>query len=227
MSSPAPTTRRTSRPDSAVGVLARLLRWAALAAVAGLLLGLAVNLARREPSAPTPALPTFHGQAAWSRSERPAPAFVLTDQSGRSITLGRGGPRPLVVAFLASSAGHASAPEGRSLAQTEQLLPAAVRPVLDVVSVDPAADTPARIRTAAADWGLAAAGHYHWLVGPTGVLAAVWRAYGVSAARGTGQPDSSPLVYLIDRRGFERVGYVYPFFPTVMARDLVTLARQP
>jgi hypothetical protein len=33
-------------------------------------------------------------------------------------------------------------------------------------------------------------------------------------------------LYLIDRRGFERTGYLFPFLPNFLALDLETLARE-
>lgn len=225
MSAPAPTA---PPPQSLAQVGVRLLRWAVLAAAAGAGLGAVLHFVSVDsPAALT--LPTFHGQAQWSAGQRPAPSFALRDQDGRLVSVpGRG--RPVVLVFLSTRRGDSSAPEAVALAQTLALLAPAERPAVDVVSLDPAADTPSRVRAAAADWGLAGDGPYHWLSGPVGPLSSVWRSYGVSAADEAGRTRDprgplDPRVYLIDRRGYERVGYLYPFYPTVMAHDLQTLAE--
>ena len=218
MSAPASTS---GSAQSLAQVGARLLRWALLAGAAGVLLGAALHLVFQGAPAPAePVLPTFHGQAQWAARERPAPSFVLRDQAGRLLSVpGRG--RPVVLVFLSTRGGGSSAPEGVALGQTLALLAPAERPVVDVVSVDPAVDTPARERAAAAGWGLSGGGPYHWLSGPIGPLGQAWRDYAVTAVGSDRLSD--PRVYLIDRRGYERAGYLYPFYPTVLAHDLRTL----
>lgn len=47
---------------------------------------------------------------------------------------------------------------------------------------------------------------------------------GVVLARGA--RAQAPLVYLIDRRGDERTGYLFPFAPAFVEADLRTLARE-
>lgn len=212
MSSPA----RTSTATEPIGALGgRLLRWALAAAAVGVLLGVTLHLATARRPAPAPlTLPAFHGQAQWPEGRRRAPDFALRDQDGRLVSIAAA-HRPVMLAFLSTRPGGGSAAEGAALAQTLALLSPAQRPVVDIVSLDPAADTAAHVSAAAAAWGLAR--DYHWLSGAAGALAAVWRAYGAIAPR-------DPRVYLVDPRGYERVGYLYPFFPTVVARDLQTLA---
>jgi hypothetical protein len=163
-------------------------------------------------------LPTFHGQATWGTGQRPTPGFALRDQAGRLITPRSQRGRVLMVAFLSSTGRDGSAQEARYLAGAEGSLTRAQRPVLDIVSTDPLHDTAGAVAVAARSWGLADAGEYHWLGGTPPVLAAVRSAFGVTRATGT------RAVYLIDRDGFERAGYLYPFLPNFVGLDLATLA---
>jgi cytochrome oxidase Cu insertion factor (SCO1/SenC/PrrC family) len=82
------------------------------------------------------------------------------------------------------------------------------------VSVSAAADG-AEAKAAARRWGFAA--DWHWLLGPQAQLAHVWRAYGIVR---------SGTVYVIDARGFERVGVTAPFLPQFVADDFRVLARE-
>ena len=114
--------------------------------------------------------------------------------------------------------------EGRALAASERSLPMAQRPVLVVVSVNPR-DTSASVRAAARKWGLASVGGWHWLMGSHAQLARVWKAYHIFVAPPrNGDISHTEALYLIDRRGYERSGYLYPFVSRYVTLDLRTLA---
>jgi cytochrome oxidase Cu insertion factor (SCO1/SenC/PrrC family) len=181
-------------------------------------------------TAPAPAIVTerygMHGVAAWPEGTRPAPAInTLRDQSGRLFSLASLRGRSVAVVFFDSRCHQECPLEGRELAAAEQSLAPAQRPVLVAVSVNPL-DTPASARSAAKEWGLAAAAPWHWLMGTRKQLAPVWRAYHVYVAPHAvnGDIDHTEAVYLIDRRGYERSGYVYPFRSGNVTSDLRTLA---
>jgi hypothetical protein len=57
-------------------------------------------------------------------------------------------------------------------------------------------------------------------------LAPVWAAYHiyVSPHPVNGDIEHSEAVYLADRRGYMRSGYMYPFLPRFVTDDLHTLA---
>jgi protein SCO1 len=177
-------------------------------------------------SSPRDNPPSLHGQATWEPGERPAPDFQLADQSGRSISLAslRGGT--VMLAFLSSRCRLACAREARYLGTALRLVPAAARPALVIVSVDPLHDTPGSTRAAAARWGFGAAAGWHWLLGSRAQLATVWRSYGLKVRRLDASGKGTSAVYVIDRNGFERAGLLYPFPPTWPAGDLRILARE-
>jgi cytochrome oxidase Cu insertion factor (SCO1/SenC/PrrC family) len=114
-------------------------------------------------------------------------------------------------------------PEGHALAAAEQSLPAAERPALVAVSVNPL-DTPA---SAAKAWGLASVARWHWLMGTRKQLAPVRAAYHiyVSPQPLDGDIEHTEALYLVDRHGCTRSGYLYPSLPQYLSSDLRTLAR--
>jgi cytochrome oxidase Cu insertion factor (SCO1/SenC/PrrC family) len=187
-----------------------------------------VLLARQARAAPGRPTPTeLHGQATWQPGARPAPAIrALRDQNGRSFSLSALRGHNVAMTFFDSYCTQACPLEGRALAAAERSLRAAQRPVLVVVSVNPR-DTAASTRAAARRWGLAEVAQWHWLRGSHVALARVWRAYHIAVAPPTnGDIAHTEALYLIDRRGDERSGYLYPFVPRFVTLDLRTLARE-
>jgi protein SCO1/2 len=217
----APGVRsRISPRGVVVTVLIALVVGAGGGAVLRVLLGNGTAAAR-------PALPTLHGQAVWREGARRAPNFALRDQSGGVVSLASLRGRPVVLTFLDSQCTSSCPIEGRQLGSILRRLPAAQRPALVVVSVDQAGDTPAGIRHALAKWGLNGPWPVHWLNGRTHAqLASVWRSYGVRVVPATNDIVHSLALYLIDRRGYERTAYLFPFLPGFVQRDLGRLARE-
>ncbi len=170
----------------------------------------------------------LYGQATWPQGKAPAPAIHgLRDQSGRPFSLASTRGHTVVVAFFDSHCNQACPLEGRALATAERSIPAARRPVLVVVSVNPR-DTAASSRAAVRKWGLAELAPWHWLRGSPGTLAQAWRAYRIFVAPPRdGDIVHTEAIYLLDRRGYERSAYVYPFAPRFVTADLGTLARAP
>lgn len=168
----------------------------------------------------------MHGEAAWAEGTLRAPAIdTLRDQSGKVFSLASLRGRSVAIVFFDSHCHQECPLEGRELAAAEQSLPAAQRPVLVAVSVNPL-DTPASAASAAKAWGLAAAAPWHWLMGTRRQLAPVWAAYHVyvSPHPVDGDIAHTEAVYLVDRRGYMRSGYQYPFVSRYVTSDLRTIA---
>jgi protein SCO1 len=198
----------------------------ALGAVGGASLGFVAHVAFGETDRVSPALPALHGQASWGAGERAAPPFRLRDQNRRVVSLPELRDRPVLLTFLDSRCVEQCPLAGRQLGTILRGMPAADRPTLLIVSVNPAGDTPASIRHATAAWRLAGPYRWRWLRGKRSELAAVWRAYGIAVEPRTNTITHGLTLYLIDRRGFERTGYLFPFLPNFVALDLQTLARE-
>ncbi|MBV9803691.1 MAG: SCO family protein [Solirubrobacterales bacterium] len=200
-----------------------------LAAVLGLGVGFAVH-SLTAGTAASPAIVSthfgMHGEATWAAGAHPAPPIeTLPDQTGHLFSLASLRGRSVAIVFFDSHCTQECPLEGRELASAEQSLPAAQRPVLVAVSVNPL-DTPASAAHAAKAWGLASVGPWHWLMGTRRQLAPVWAAYHVyvSPHPVNGDIQHTEVVYLIDRRGDMRSGYLYPFLPGFVTSDLRTLA---
>lgn len=130
--------------------------------------------------------------------------------------------RTVLVAFLDSRCRTICPIEGHQLARVEQLVPAAQRLQLVIVSIDPAGDTPqsaarfARIHHLAPGW--------RWLFGTTSQLRPVWKAFGIQVRFTETDVIHTSAIYLIDKAGYVRAGYLMPLFPRVVAADAETLA---
>ncbi|MGI8505247.1 MAG: SCO family protein [Solirubrobacteraceae bacterium] len=166
----------------------------------------------------------LRGEATWAAGTRPAPQITaLRDQSGHRFSLTSLRGRTITMVFFDSHCRQGCPLAGRALAAAERLLSRAQRPVLVVVSVNPL-DTPASTRAAVRAWGLAGVSPWHWLMGTHSQLARVWKAYDIYVRPEKGDITHTEALYLIDRHGDERSGYLYPYLPDPVAHDLRTLA---
>jgi cytochrome oxidase Cu insertion factor (SCO1/SenC/PrrC family) len=205
------------------------LRWyavsLAVAAVAGVAIGVALHSRLTGiASADAAAVPALHGQATWSAGRRAAPAFALRDQRGRRVTLASLRGRTIALTFLDSLCKEACPLEGRMLASAIEQVRAPSRPRLLVVSVDPRGDTPRSIARAARTWRLPPG--TIWLLGTRTQLKRVWDAYQITVDAGSGDVIHSTAVYLLDKRGYERAGFLMPFAPGLVAADFRVLGAE-
>jgi protein SCO1/2 len=151
----------------------------------------------------------------------PARDFTLQDQYGRRVSLESSRGQVTMLAFVASSCGSACELIAQQIRGALDDLPRAV-PVL-LVSVDPAADTPARVSAFLARVSLA--GRARYLTGTRPALAPVWRAYGVRPpSAGRGAFERSASVLLLDRDGRARVIFgLEQLTPEGLAHDVRAL----
>jgi protein SCO1/2 len=97
-------------------------------------------------------------------------------------------------------------------------------PQLVVVSVDPAGDTPRSVVQALHKWRLPAG--TRWLLGTRAQLKRVWDAYQITVEPVSGDIVHSTAVYLVDKRGDERAGFLMPFLPALVADDFRVLGAE-
>jgi protein SCO1/2 len=172
---------------------------------------------------------TMQGDITWPAGKRPAPDFTLRDQRGQRVSLSAFRGRPVIVTFLDSRCTSLCPVEGRFLADVDRMLPAAQRPVIVTVSVNPT-DTPDSVRTFVATharWS----GPWYWLMGTKAQLAPVWKAYAIEVIQTRKlvagvhftSVDHSAALYLVDPKGYERSGYLMPFTPRSLAQDVRSL----
>jgi cytochrome oxidase Cu insertion factor (SCO1/SenC/PrrC family) len=169
----------------------------------------------------------MEGQAAWAAGTHVAPAIdTLPDQTGRRFSLASLRGHPVALVFFDSHCNQECPLEGRELAAAESSLPSAERPTLVAVSVNPL-DTPASAARAAREWNLAGVAPWHWLIGSRARLAPVWRKYSIYVGKETnGDIPHTEALILIDRRGYERSAYLYPFGQPFVTHDLGVLGRE-
>jgi cytochrome oxidase Cu insertion factor (SCO1/SenC/PrrC family) len=171
----------------------------ALAAVAGLAAGLVAPrlLARSAPQ-------TLVGDIVINPAVQ-APDFTLRDQTGATVSLAKIRGKVSAITFLDTQCLNLCPLQASLLGIVQSDLERAQPFTVVVISVRPEADTPAAIAAFASSHGLRAP--FYWLSGSRPQLAAVWDSYGISVVPATGDLAHSSVIYLIDRRGYERVAF--------------------
>lgn len=195
------------------------------AAIVGVAVGVVLHntlSASRAQADAKPALPSLYGQATWKAGAVRAPLFRLRDQHGRRVSLASYRGRTVVIAFMDSLCTAECPLEAAQLAAAVRPLAQAARPQLLIVSVD-TADSPRTVAAAARKWHLPAG--FEWLMGARAELAPVWRAYRIQVKVTKTDILHSDAFYVVDRDGFERAGFLTPFIPGLLTRDLRTLGR--
>jgi protein SCO1/2 len=157
-------------------------------------------------------------------TDLPVHPFTLTDQDGRRVSLHDERGRVTILAFL-YTASRTTAPliaqQVRGALDELASEPGAGRlPPALAVSVDPAGDTPARVRTFLRANELT--GRLEYLTGTPAHLRAVWRAYGVTpASAGAHAYESAAFVVLLDGHGAPRVEVpLEELTPEALAHDV-------
>jgi protein SCO1/2 len=132
----------------------------------------------------------------------PVRDFTLEDQSGRRVSLAGYRGQVVILAFISSTCGATCILLAQQIRGALDELPRPV-PVL-FVSVDPHADTGARVRRFLQGVGLT--GRVRYLSGSSAALRPIWRAYGiVPVTSDRAAFERAASVLLLDRDGRERV----------------------
>jgi protein SCO1 len=179
------------------------------------------------PSVAGPSVTGFYG-VLLPASLRPH-EFMLTDQDGRRVSLRDYRGRVAILAFL-YTASKTTAPliaqqiRG-ALDELESGSPGHPIPAL-AISVDPAGDTPAHVRTFLRANSLG--GRLEYLTGSPAQLRAVWHAYAVvPASAGALAYERSAFVVLLDRAGAQRVEFpLEEVTPEALAHDVRRLEAE-
>lgn len=199
----------------------------ATAVLAGVLIALILTRHRAAPiSSVAPGAP----QATWAAGAKRAPDFSLTDQSGRSVSIARFRGRPVIVTFIDPLCRNLCPLEAKVIASVEASLPTSDRPAVVAVSVDQWGDARRHLLEDEVKWKLAS--DWHWAVGKPTALRRVWRAYQVAvldskktvAGVTVHNISHTEGVFLLDRRGYQRALYLFPFEATDVARTVRQLA---
>jgi cytochrome oxidase Cu insertion factor (SCO1/SenC/PrrC family) len=192
--------------------------WLLVALTLGTMLGAGVALLHGSGRA-SPGVSTLpgHPAATWAEGRQRAPAFRLRDPQGAPISLREFRGRPVIVTFIDPACTTLCPLEAQELDRAEAAVPAARRPAIIAVSVNPWADSRANFRKDERKWRLVP--QWRWAEGPYARLAAVWRSYkiGVLAKKQkigrtiVHNISHTEAAYLVDRSGYERALFLYPF----------------
>ena len=152
----------------------------------------------------------------------PAHDFTLEDQSGRRVSLAGYRGQVVILAFVSSTCGATCILIAQQIRGALDELPRPV-PVL-FVSVDPRADTGARVRRFLDR--VALTGRASYLSGSPAALKPIWRAYGVVPPTSNRAAfERAAYVLLLDRNGRQRVVFgVEQLTPEGVAHDVRKLS---
>ncbi len=154
--------------------------------------------------------------------------FTLTDQYGRHVSLSDFKGRVAILAFLYTTSSTTAALIAQQIRGALDELEAEHRPPTPAlaISVDPAADTPARVRTFLHAASLT--GRMEYLTGSAEQLRAVWHAYSaVPASAGATAYERGAFVLLLDKEGSPRVEFPFEeLTPEAVAHDVRKLERE-
>lgn len=159
----------------------------------------------------------------------PAPPFALTSSNDRRVTLAELRGKVLALTFVFTTCSNSCPILTATMADIGRELGSDFGPrvAFVAISVDPANDTPARLRDYAAAHRANTPGWF-FLTGAPSDIDAVVRRYGAYAKKSaSGSVDHLFLTSLIDRAGMLRVQYLgVRFDPREMQRDLQMLLRE-
>ena len=208
-------------------------QWLKVAVLAGALVvgaGIAIGILVARNSgggSPAQAAPADPGTT-WAAGARRAPDFALRDQDGRAISLRSLRGRTVVMAFIDPVCRNHCPFEARVLNAVAAQSPAGSRPTIVAVSVNPWGQAPANLRVDRHKWHLGP--EWSWALGGFKALSEVWRRYAIGVQVRTKtlggvtvhDVDHTEAAYVIDRDGFERALFLWPY----RARDVAAAVRR-
>jgi protein SCO1/2 len=138
---------------------------------------------------------------------RTTPAFTLTDQSGREVSMADQRGKLVLVTFLYTNCPDVCPLITQNLNQALQMLGAKRDDVrVLAVSVDPEGDTPKAVEAYAKVHHLLP--EFHYLIGTRDELTEVWKDYDVAAVASDPElVDHTAYTMLVDEKGDGRVIY--------------------
>jgi cytochrome oxidase Cu insertion factor (SCO1/SenC/PrrC family) len=158
---------------------------------------------------------------------RRAPDFTLRDQAGRPVSLRALRGRTVILSFIDPVCRNLCPLEAKVLNDTVARLPAAGRPVIVAVSVNPWNQTASDLAIDAKKWRLVPG--WRWALGTYAQLSPVWRAYAIGVQVQTKtlagvtvhQVAHTEAAYVVDPAGYERGLFIYPY----RSEDVVNAVR--
>ena len=200
-------------------------RWALLAVVPLLVIaGVSAAFALR--SSPSQEGQTVQAASssyiAFAAGTRPSPPIVLRNADGSRFTLASLRGRRVIVTFVDPHCTTFCPRESVVLNDALRALPAARRPVVVAVSVDPTVTSEQVLRTEARRFKWLP--QWRWAVGSHAQLASVWKRYHVTVIPTPDDITHTELAYVLDAKGDQRGLLLWPFRAAAVTRALAAAA---
>jgi cytochrome oxidase Cu insertion factor (SCO1/SenC/PrrC family) len=199
----------------------------ALVVGAGVGIGVAIANGGSSSSGNPRVVPSDPG-ISWPAGARRAPDFTLRDEAGSAISIRSLRGRTVILAFIDPLCRNLCPLEAKVLNDVPAAFPAADRPAIVAVSVNPWGQARSNLRLDAVKWHLAPA--WRWALGGYAALALVWQRYAIGVQVRTKtlagvtvhQIAHTEAAYVIDPAGYERALFVFPY----RAEDVVAAVRR-
>jgi cytochrome oxidase Cu insertion factor (SCO1/SenC/PrrC family) len=192
----------------------------ALAIGAGAGAALALTTSGRSHAQNQPAA-VSRANVTWKAGEHRAPDFGLRDQAGAPISLAANRGRTVILTFTDPRCTTLCPLEAKVLNSVERQLPAAERPAIIAVSVNPWGNARRYLLADVRKWRLTP--DWRWAVGSRAKLARVWRDYSVAVQFQRHDVSHTEGAYLIDRDGYQRALFLWPFAAADVTRAVGNL----
>lgn len=192
------------------------LRLALLVAVGLLIAGVAalLVLARHTTDRAAPAA----AAVTWAAGEKQAPDFRLTDEHGNVVSISGLHGRSVIVTFVDPHCTTFCPRESVVLNDALRTFPAAERPAIVAVSVDPKTRSLAVLRNEARRFKWLP--QWRWAAGSAPQLHSVWRAYNIQVVPAADDIGHTEAAYLVDANGDQRALFLWPFKAAEIAAAL-------
>jgi cytochrome oxidase Cu insertion factor (SCO1/SenC/PrrC family) len=186
-----------------------------------------------ETSTPSSAPASDAPAATWPAGALRAPDFSLRDESGRPVSLATLRGRTVILTFIDPLCRDYCPTEAQHLNEVADAFPAASKPAIVAVSVNVYGNAQANLRLDGRKWKLVP--EWTWAVGPKRQLARAWRAYHIQVLVSTTKVAGvivhrighTEAAYVVDRNGFQRALFLWPYKAEAVVRTLRALAGTP
>ena len=185
------------------------LRLVLLVAVALLVAGVVALLVLRPHDTTSGAAATGAAAVTWAPGEKRAPDFRLTDEHGSPVSISGLRGRSVIVTFVDPHCTTFCPRESVVLNDALRAFPAAARPAIVAVSVDPKTRSLTVLQKEARRFKWLP--QWRWAAGSASQLNGVWRAYNIQVVPAADDIGHTEAAYLVDANGDQRALYLWPF----------------